>query len=349
MFKNVRGKNQKSNLDTVDIPTSWPPPDQLDNPQTHLDDPKAWDKDDKPFRTLTLPEEITQYLKARNQRHFGQATGTPFTQAPLAELITEATALNFLEALKNDIAHCSQKPLLNLDNDASSCYDRIIVSLASLINHKYGQHCQVVLVNATTLKRAKYKLKTALGVTKASYSHCTAFPLHGTGQGSGNSPMIWCFISSTLFDCHQERAYGVLFESPDRKVTITFSMVGFVDDITGTVNDFANNDATVENLLCRLQHDAQLWNDLLWCSGGMLELSKCSYHFLYFEFDASGAPHPLGGTVGSPLSKSLPLKEPLFRLLPNVSLTPTRLSATINHRQEHRRPNSPNFDKNNPP
>jgi hypothetical protein len=157
----------------------------------------------------------------------------------------EAASLNFLEALKNDIAHCSRKPLLNLDNDASSCYDRIIVSLASLINRKYGQHRQVVLVNANTLKRAKYKLKTALGVTEASYSHSTAFPLHGTGQGSGNSPMIWCFISSTLFDCHQERAYGALFESPDRKVTITFSMVGFVDDSTGTVNDFANNEATV--------------------------------------------------------------------------------------------------------
>jgi hypothetical protein len=52
----------------------------------------------------------------------------------------EASALNFLEALKNDIAHCSRKPLLNLDNDAASCYDRIIVALASLINCKYGQH-----------------------------------------------------------------------------------------------------------------------------------------------------------------------------------------------------------------
>jgi hypothetical protein len=162
----------------------------------------------------------------------------------------EATALNRLEALKNNIAHCTRKPLLNRDNDASSCYDRIIVSLASLINRKYGHHRQVVLVNATTLKSAKYKLKTALGVTEgASYSHCTAFPLHGTGQGSCNSPMIWCFISSTLLDCHQERAYGALFESPDRTVTITFSMVGFVDDSTGTVNNFNNNAATVEHLL----------------------------------------------------------------------------------------------------
>jgi hypothetical protein len=461
------------NHTTVDIPTSWPPPQRLDDPRDFFADSKQWDKADQPFRTLDLPKEIAMYLKARNQRHFGQAQGTPFTVAPLAKLISweadtdtaelilkgeytnaeldditqlllkqcasvsppdaipqlltldnftgklriwreetstspsgrhldhykavcrpidyackpwekatyeesrltllqahldvinycllhgyslqrwhqvdnimilkepnnhkihrlrvlhlfeadynlvllgvkwrqlmrhaehnhllnegqygsrsgrEASALNFLEALKNDIAHCSRKPLLNLDNDAVSCYDRIIVALASLINRKYGQHRQVVLVNAQTLNQAKYQLKTELGITKTSYTNCTAFPLHGTGQGSGNSPMIWCFISSTLFNCHQARAYGTVFESPDRTISLSFSMVGFVDDSTSTVNWFDNNDATIKDLLARLQQDAQLWHDLLWCSGGMLEISKCSYHFLYFEFDAAGNP-----------------------------------------------------------
>jgi hypothetical protein len=58
-------------------------------------------------------------------------------------------------------------------------------------------------------------------------------------KGSGNSLMIWCFISSALFDYHQAHAFGATFESPDRTgVTITFSMVGFVDDSTGSDNDF---------------------------------------------------------------------------------------------------------------
>jgi hypothetical protein len=87
MFKNIRGKNQKAGLTTVDIPTSWPRPQRLDDPTKILADSKQWDKDDQPFRTLNLPEEIVMYLKARNQRHFGQAQGTPFTVAPLAELI----------------------------------------------------------------------------------------------------------------------------------------------------------------------------------------------------------------------------------------------------------------------
>jgi hypothetical protein len=76
--------------------------------------------------------------------------------------------------------------------------------------------------------------------------------------------MIWCFISSTLFDCHQSQAYGDVFESPDQNVTVTFSMVGFVDDSTGTVNSFhVTSQPTPEELLQKMQHDAQLWYNLL--------------------------------------------------------------------------------------
>lgn len=41
-----------------------------------------------------------------------------------------------------------------------------------------------------------------------------------------------------------------------------------------------------------MQEDAQIWNDLLFSSGGKLELSKCSYHVLHFEFTPNGRPLP---------------------------------------------------------
>jgi hypothetical protein len=88
MFKNIRGKNNKSGLSNVDVPDSWPSPQTLSDPDTILDDAKQWDKDNKAFKTITIPEEIELYLMARNQRHFGQAEGTPFTVAPLAELLS---------------------------------------------------------------------------------------------------------------------------------------------------------------------------------------------------------------------------------------------------------------------
>jgi hypothetical protein len=47
-----------------------------------------------------------------------------------------------------------------------------------------------------------------------------------------------------------------------------------------------------------MQSDAQLWNDLLWTSGGALELPKCTYHVINYAFTLDGAPILQGGQVG---------------------------------------------------
>jgi hypothetical protein len=39
-----------------------------------------------------------------------------------------------------------------------------------------------------------------------------------------------------------------------------------------------------------MEHDAQLWQDLLHVSGGGLALPKSSYHSLHFTFRANGTP-----------------------------------------------------------
>jgi hypothetical protein len=45
----------------------------------------------------------------------------------------EATTLTFIEELKTDICYASRKPMINFDNNAASCYDRIIAAIASII------------------------------------------------------------------------------------------------------------------------------------------------------------------------------------------------------------------------
>ena len=46
----------------------------------------------------------------------------------------------------------------------------------------------------------------------------------------------------------------------------------------------------VEQLLVRVKHDAQLWHDLLWTSGGKLELQKCGFHLIFYDFDYDSVP-----------------------------------------------------------
>ena len=75
--------------------------------------------------------------------------------------------------------------------------------------------------------------------------------------------------------------------------------MGFVDDTSNRTNFFEREvQPTMEEILRLMHHDAQLWNDLLWASGGLLELPKCSYHHIHFQFISQGKPSMIKGRFG---------------------------------------------------
>ena len=82
--------------------------------------------------------------------------------------------------------------------------------------------------------------------------------------------MIWCFISSISFDCHIQKAHRLTTASPNGDVVVSFNIIGFVDDSTCATG--GKRGKTVEQLLVRVKHDIQLCHNLLWASGGKLEL-----------------------------------------------------------------------------
>ena len=50
-----------------------------------------------------------------------------------------------------------------MDNDAKSCYDRIVANLALLTSHSFGvptENCQTV---GETLKQTQFRIRTAMG------------------------------------------------------------------------------------------------------------------------------------------------------------------------------------------
>ena len=89
----------------------------------------------------------------------------------------DAKTLSLIEELKYVISYSLHKSLISFDNDAASCYDRIFPNIFSLVGRKKGMHKNVMFVHATTLEKAKYRLKTALGVSEGYYSHCKTFPI----------------------------------------------------------------------------------------------------------------------------------------------------------------------------
>merc|ERR1711884_655074 len=115
-----------------------------------------------------------------NTLHPGQYGGLPGR---------DCTSVTFFEELPYEYARLTRYPFSNFDNDATACYDRILLSIASLCGLKFGLHQDIVFIHATTMDEAEFKLKTSKNVSETSYRHCLKFPIHGSGQGSTNSPI----------------------------------------------------------------------------------------------------------------------------------------------------------------
>ena len=116
--------------------------------------------------------------------------------------------------------------LVQTNYDAMSCYDRIIPNLAMLVSRKYGVSKMTTLTNAKTLENAEYRIRTEMGVSTTGYTHSSENPIFGTGQGSGNSPMIWCFLSSVLFNCYDELSHKAIYCHPDKSNELNIGMIG---------------------------------------------------------------------------------------------------------------------------
>ena len=137
------------------------------------------------------------------------------------------------------------------------------------VSWKYGVHELVTQSNASTLENATYHVRTELGVAENGYKHYHEFPIYGTGQGSGNSPMmIWFFISCLLFDLYDQLAHPALYCTPDRLNAMQLALIGFVDDNNGQTNNFMEDedDDTVPELMSRTRNNAQIWADILGAS-----------------------------------------------------------------------------------
>jgi hypothetical protein len=163
-----------------------------------------------------------------------------------------------------------------------------------IISQYYGATRNMASLHATTLRKMRYRLRTALGDSTTTYQHSIFTPIHGTGQGSCASQAIWLLISSILMDCLSAMGGGMTMTDVQSENSIQQWIDGFVDDTSLFTNiiQYSDND-NITNLCHQLTHDMTTWNELLEASGGKLELSKCFYYVLSWKFDKEGNGLPM--------------------------------------------------------
>ena len=116
---------------------------------------------------------LIQHSVQNNLIHPSQYGGNPGRTSVQPMLIKE---------FQNEICHASRRPLVHLNYDAASCYDRITLNMASIISRSFRLHRNITTINVTTLQKAKNMLKTQLGMPQCSYTHTPECPLYGIAK-----------------------------------------------------------------------------------------------------------------------------------------------------------------------
>jgi exonuclease III len=242
-----------------------------------------------------------------------------------------------IEVLQMDYTYATRYPHIKFSNDATSCFDRIIPSVSSIIARSYGLHRNIANMQGNMLLNAIYKIKTQLGISEASYSHTDEFPIFGTGQGSSSSPSIWTLYCSAAFDIYDQHCFGATYSSTDRSQKLNLGMTGFVDD--NNAQTTGRPDESEEALAARCTHDAQLWHDILWATGGALETSKCSYQSMRFDFSNTGVPFLRHGKHGPPIvikdPKGADITIEQLPVTQAYKILGTYQAAVVRQRQQH--------------
>jgi hypothetical protein len=76
-----------------------------------------------------------------------------------------AIELVMLNQISNDICRTQKTNIIRFENDASACYDRILVHLGMLAAQRCGMPTNAVKVHADTLRDMKYRVKTVHGIS----------------------------------------------------------------------------------------------------------------------------------------------------------------------------------------
>lgn len=89
-----------------------------------------------------------------------------------------------LNELTTDLCRVLKVNYARFDNDASACFDRIIVALGMMAARRCGMPVETVRTHAKSLELMQYMVKTIYGVSSESYSGDSSwtFVWHGSGQ-----------------------------------------------------------------------------------------------------------------------------------------------------------------------
>ena len=161
------------------------------------------------------------------------------------------------------------------DCDATGCYDRILPPLASVHLQALGLHRSIGTFLARLMFQAKRHVRTGHGVSKQHISTTKKQVLYGIGQGNGGGPAMWIAHLTVMFSALSAVCHGFAMTCVEQLSRVFTVGTGYVDNVTLGISIPRDQSQTETKVHRHIKRIGQLWERLLFITGGRLELSKC--------------------------------------------------------------------------
>lgn len=166
-------------------------------------------------------------------------------------------------------------------NDAKSCYDRVVHSIAALSLLRQGAPKPAVMSMLQTLQGSIHKIRTGYGVSSVHYGGNRVPPMQGLGQGNGVAPTGWAVISTPLINMMRTAGFGLQVLTCLSEKLIAFLCYAFVDD-----TDLAHTGCSVDtpglDVLRAMRRFVTHWEGGLRATGGALRVDKSCWYLIDF-------------------------------------------------------------------
>ena len=186
------------------------------------------------------------------------------------------------KTLTFDLIRQNKRPGALCANDAKSCYDRIVHSVASLAMQRMGVDRAPIVCMFTTIQKLEHYIRTIYGDSEYNFSgKLWTVPIQGVGQGNGAGPQIWAVVSTPVLNMLRAEGYGAFFASSLSNEKVSFVGYAFVDD-TDLVTTSKDPNATYEDVAELMQGALTAWEGGIRATGGAIEPEKSHWYLIDF-------------------------------------------------------------------
>jgi hypothetical protein len=191
------------------------------------------------------------HAEAHNQLADEQC-GSRKKKRAISHALNKRLSYNLLRQLKLPCALCS--------NDAKSCYDRILHSVASLCLRRLGLPESAIMCMFTTLQDMEHTVRMVYGDSQMSYGgDLWVVPMQGIFQGNGTGLMLWAVVSTPVLHVLMKReGFGTFFRTCITGKEIWFVGYAFVDD-TDLIQTAKTTHDTETDVAVEIQRALNTW------------------------------------------------------------------------------------------